>query len=114
MTIPQRVLLLVAENRATTPDQIRPGMTFHELGIDGDDAVELIEAVCELFSIDPKEIDLGRYTIGPEGWGFGLNSPPNKFISLKDCPPDPVELRVEDLIRSAETGRWFDPASPNQ
>jgi len=60
IAIKEAVLELVAAHRATSPDEIRPEMTFKDPGIGGDDAVELHEALCERFSIDPKEIDLGR------------------------------------------------------
>ena len=114
MSIEEDVIALVAEKQGISPDRIAPDMSFYRLGIDGDDAVELIEQLCERFSIDPAEIDLRRYTIGPEGWGIGPNFPSQQIISLLWTPPVPVELRVRDLIRSAETGRWFDPVSPGR
>jgi acyl carrier protein len=110
MSIEEDVVDLIADRQGIAPERITPDMSFPQLGIDGDDALELIEELCDRYSIDLGEIDLRRYTVGPEGWGIGLNSPPRQFISIKWSTPFPVDLLVKDLIRSAELRRWFDPA----
>jgi acyl carrier protein len=114
MSLEEEVIALIARKQSLSPDRITPEMTFYRLGIDGDDAVELIEELCERFSINTTEIDLRRYTIGPEGWGIGPNFPSQQIISLQWTPPVPIDLRVKDLIRSAEGGKWFDPVSPGR
>ena len=112
MSFEDEVIALIAKKRGISPDRIRPEMSFYRLGIDGDDAVELIEELCDRFSINPAEIDLSRYTIGSEGWGIGPSSPTQQNISLQWAPPVPIDLRVRDLIQSAEGRKWFDPVSP--
>ena len=90
-----------ASEAELTPDT----RLFHDLGIDGDDGDELLEAFCEAFSIENmNEIDVSAY-FGPEGCNpfavFYLFFARHKFLFI------PITLR--DLVRSAEAKRWIPP-----
>ena len=79
---------------------------LHDLGIDGDEGNELLEAFCEEFDIqNMSEIDLSAY-FGPEGGDlfiflYYLVFDRDKFLRI------PITLR--DLVKSAEAKRWIPP-----
>ena len=47
MTTEEEVVALVARKTGISVSKITPEKTFYQLGIDGDDAVELIDELCE-------------------------------------------------------------------
>ncbi len=79
---------------------------FHDLGIDGDDGDELIEAFCEAFEIqDKSNMNLAEY-FGPEGcnpFGFlyDLLFAREKFRK--------IPITLQDLAKSAQAKRWIPP-----
>lgn len=91
-----------ASEEELTPDT----RILHDLGIDGDDGDELLEAFCEEFEIqNMSEIDYSAY-FGPEGGGlffflYYLVFKRDKFLLV------PITLR--DLVKSAEAKRWIPP-----
>jgi acyl carrier protein len=107
MTIEQEVISLVAEKTGRAEDSITPERTFYQLGIDGDDAIELVEELCTRYEVPAKEIDLNKY-IGPDGGGVF-----NHILSAfghkdKNVNQQRKELRISDLIKTAKDRRWFD------
>ena len=79
---------------------------LHDLGIDGDDAYELIEAFCEEFNIqNMSAFDFSTY-FGPEVGDlfillYCLVFDRDKLLRI------PITLR--DLVKSAEAKRWIPP-----
>jgi hypothetical protein len=68
------------------------------IGCDGDDAVELLNAIASEFKVDFSGIDFFKF-FGSESWFH-----PQNFREKTD-------LTVADLHASVCTGRWLDPPS---
>ncbi len=52
-----RVYALVAEERAVRREELTPTSTLsHDLGMDGDDAVEFFERFAKEFSVDARQL----------------------------------------------------------
>ena len=93
-----------------TPDT----QVSNDLGIDGDDGVELIAAFCKEFNIqNASEIDLTRHFV-PEGCNsFGifvfLSYPMFDREKLRERPDGDIPITLRDLVKSAEAKRWIPP-----
>jgi acyl carrier protein len=55
MSTEQEVIALVAK-RTGRPESITPEKTFYQLGIDGDDAVELIDELCRRYQVPAEKL----------------------------------------------------------
>jgi acyl carrier protein len=108
MLLEEEVIGLVSKNTGIPARKITPEKTFYQLGIDGDDAVELISYLCERYQVPTQGIDLGKY-IGPEA-GFTVISHIFNTVNSKGSL-EQKELRIRDLIKTAEDRRWFDQPS---
>jgi acyl carrier protein len=108
MTTEEEVVALVAKKTGISVTKITPEKTFYQLGIDGDDAVELIDELCERYKVPVEGVDLRRY-LGPEA-GFGVISHIFSALIRKSHvePEERKELRISDLVKTAEDHRWFD------
>ena len=106
MSTEQKVIALVARRTGRPESSITPEKTFYQLGIDGDDAVELIDELCRRYRVPTEKVDLNKY-IGPEGGGLFshiLYAGSRKSKGSEERR----ELRIGDLIKTAEDRRWFD------
>jgi len=73
--------------------------------VDGDDAVELLDELCERYQVLVDNVDLRKY-IGPEG-AFTITN--HIFTALtRKSGTKRKELKISDLIKTAEDHRWFD------
>jgi hypothetical protein len=99
----KQVFDLVARKAGTTADLIGPNVRIlHDLGIDGDDADDLLRELSERCQIDLTSFEFSRY----------FRSEPS-LLSLfwflpsqrKERLQNKVPLTVSDLIRAANTGR---------
>jgi hypothetical protein len=72
-SIQDRVYALVAEERGVRREKLHPLTTLsHDLGMEGDDAVEFFRDFGEKFAVDLKQLDQDWHCyFGPEGVGFG-------------------------------------------
>ena len=112
-----RVKAFVAKETRVSPKKftkLTPDIQLEDLGVYGDDGVDLIAAFCEEFSIqNTSEIDLTKH-FAPEGC-----NPFVIFVDLYYLVFDREKLREEtngyipitlrDLVRSAEAKRWIPP-----
>ena len=107
MTTEEEVIALVARMSGRPVSSITPEKTFYQLGIDGDDAVELIAELCKRYQVPEEGIDLRRY-IGPEGTGLLAHI----LVVMREGKhqQETKELRIGDLIKTAQEHRWFDAA----
>ena len=64
-TLKEQLIELIAEKQMIAPNSITGESTFYQMGIDGDDAVELIEEFSERFGVDMSGFVCSRY-FGPE------------------------------------------------
>jgi hypothetical protein len=104
-----RVVDFVAKERAVCADRLRPETTLlGDLGTDGDDGIELLENFAREFHVDLSGCDATRY-FGPEGlppwflfhWILRAFRPGTSEERARLQP-----VRIADLVRSAELGRW--------
>ena len=72
MSTEQEVVAFVAKKTGISASKITPEKTLYDLGIDGDDAVELITELFDRYKVPVEGVDLSRY-IGPEA-GFTVLS----------------------------------------
>lgn len=104
-----RIVAFVSKERAVSPDRVKPETTlFGDLGTDGDDGIKLLEDFAREFHVDMSGCDASRY--------FGSEGLPPWFLfcwiilafrrgTLEErARLQPV--RITDLVRSAELGRW--------
>ena len=83
--------------------QIIPGTRLlHDLGIDGDDATEILTAFSEKFRVDMSSFPFALH-FGSEA-GAGYRWVVRKIKGGDSIPLLPVT--VQDLIDSANCGRW--------
>jgi acyl carrier protein len=104
MSTEQEVIALVAKRTGRPESSITPEKTFYQLGIDGDDAVELIDELCRRYQVPAEKVDLNKY-IGPEGAGLFNHI---LYAVSRKSSEERKELRIGDLIKTAEDRRWFD------
>lgn len=105
MSLEEEVIELVARKTGKSKAKITPEKTFYDLGIDGDDAVELIAELCKRYQVPAEGVDLRKY-IGPEG-AFTVANHVYNAVARKGSI-ERKELRISDLIKTAEDHRWFD------
>lgn len=106
MTVAEEVIALVAKKTGRPESSITPEKTFYQLGIDGDDAVELIDELSRRYQVPAEKVDLNKY-IGPEGGGL-VNHILYAVSRKNKSSEERKELRISDLIKTAEDHRWFD------
>lgn len=93
----------VAEQLSVRLERLSPQTRLvQDLGVDGDDLVELMDAYFARFGVDPAGFQLKAYG-GPEG--FDLIGALNPF-GKKEAPVKPLTLAM--LTDAANAGRWPD------
>jgi len=85
---------------------------FADLGVDGDDGLELIDAFGKEFDVDISTFDHGKH-FGPEAGGCGcpfllalfqyFRSPKRDGHAAAVVEP----ISVRDLVEAAHEGRWL-------
>ena len=108
-----RVKTLVAEQTGVSAEKLNPNTQLsNNLGIDGDDGVELLEAFCKEFEIqNTSEIDLRKH-FAPEGCNaFGIYAEFYYLVfdreKLREEPAGDIPITLRDLVKSAEAKRWI-------
>ena len=105
ISIEEQVKSFVAQQTAYRIDKISMSTLLHkDLGVDGDDAVELLENFSEKFQVDLSAFELDRYFRGevsfdPFVWFAAMLS----RTAVCDLEP----LTVQDLVNSAKAKRWL-------
>ena len=111
-SLTKEVVQLVAQQTGVPSERISPQTTlFGDLGIDGDDAAELLAAFAEQFRVDLSEFESRRHFGGEGMWPHQI---PlffwRLFRSIRGDEPHEiggvVPVRVGDLVRAAQEGRW--------
>lgn len=105
MSIEQEVIEFVARKTGKSRAKITREKTLYDLGIDGDDAVELIDELCTRYQVPVEGVDLRKY-IGPEG-AFTVADHVFNAVARRGSS-ERKELKISDLIKTAEDRRWFD------
>ena len=76
---------------------------FHDLGIGGDDAFEMLEQVAERFGVSFSGFQFSRY-FPDESEALGAH-----WARVLHLPLRRESLTVQHLAAVAERGAWFDP-----
>lgn len=102
----QEVIGLVAEQTGVAPSRISAATRLGEdLGVDGDDASDLLAAFASRFHVELAAFEFSRH-FGPEaGW-----SPFHALYCLFTCRGRTEPVTVGQLAESAERGVWKYPA----
>ena len=95
-----RVVAFVASKLSLTPGRLRPETRlFHDLGCDGDDAVDLITQFAQQFGVDVSAFDFDQH-FGPEA---GFN--PLAYAYLWLLRPDRLRRKPLTVGQLAEAAR---------
>jgi hypothetical protein len=101
----QRVILFVATSVALDPRTIDlSSRLLHDLGIDGDDASELLTDYSHVFQVDMQEFDFRRH----------FRSEPNLLAVLHRTTSRLVPVTLRELVGSARLGRWTPEPEPTK
>lgn len=105
-----RIYALVAKQSGVAQDKLNPGTTLSsDLGIDGDDAQELMLAYSKEFEVDMSGFDITNH-FGPEA---SFN--PFYYLYLLLFKRDRLNLEpitLGDLADSVEQGSWIKSPNP--
>jgi acyl carrier protein len=111
--ISKKVIQFVAIQRSQKPEKLSLESRLNfELGIDGDDAVELFEEFSKQFNVDLSSFQYDKY-FGPEGGGdifslifwiiFWVYC--KVFGKIYNSPYLVDPITIQDLVNAVETGR---------
>ena len=101
-----RVIDFVAPQVGVATSKIKSGTRlFHDLGVDGDDGVEFMEAFCKHFQVDPSTIQIDKH-FGPESAAMPWTI--IWWVFSPSCRRGDgfLPIRIRDLVESAQTGKW--------
>lgn len=102
------VIAFLSEFTGVEAEHISPDTLVNDdLGVDGDDGLELLEEFSTLFGVDLSPIS--DVYFGPEGVsaGFLLLWPYYLYRRITGYKPQRIApLPVKQLIQSAEAGQW--------
>ncbi len=113
--VEKRVIEFIAAQSATSISRISPATTlFGDLGIDGDDAGDLLEAFVATFHVDLSQFEFTEH-FGTEG--LGCSFPVFWFLAIfgSGSPEQRVGLKaisISDLVQAARSGRWEEHPAP--
>ena len=101
----QELIEFLASERSIKPSKISMSSQLgRNLGVDGDDAVELMEAFAKRFNVNLTGYDHNVY-FGPEA---GLSIINLLFLSSSKKVRDLKPITVAHLFRCANDGSWHD------
>lgn len=103
-----RVRTFVAKHSLIAEENLTPeAQLLDDLGIDGDDAFELIEAFGEEFGMqDMNDFHFDAYFF-PDNYGCSMRFLYHLLFDRKEVQRTPITLR--GLAESAEAKRWISP-----
>lgn len=110
----EQVVNLIAEETSTPRKRLLPNARlFHDLGVDGIDAEELMQKFFYRFGVAPQGFHHSDY-FGPEG-NYGLFNIPlwirNWWTGALSRIP---AITPAHLARCAEERKWFPPPMPDR
>lgn len=108
MSLKDDVINFLAEFTRIDSSKIHPHTSINdELGVDGDDGIELLEQFSERFSVDLDSLNKKYF----EGEGFPVRKLlawPFRVFSNKAPEESCAPLTVQTFIESAERREWVD------
>lgn len=107
-----QVVQIIIQETGCNEDTVKPEATLVELGVDGDDAEQLIQRFSDHFSIDMSDFRFSRH-FGPEGYSLTslINLIYTSFVfRVKKCTWEEAAglrpIKVSDLVHIAKTKKW--------
>src|SRR5262245_57265229 len=98
--VEEAVKRAIAEHRGMTPRELAPqARLLDDLGVDGDDAEELLSDIARRFDVDFSRLHFDRH-FGPEG--LSILRVMKDTVKPWRCYP----LTVEDLVGAAKSGTF--------
>lgn len=99
----ENVLQFVAKYCSVGVDKLKPVTSlFVDLGVDGDDADEFMQAFSRQFGVDISEFNFSQH-FGPEA---GCNPIVSLFRSVLRHTPQVTPITIEDLVEAAQSKKW--------
>lgn len=102
------IIAFVSEFTGVKAEKLTPDTLINfDLGVDGDDGLELLDEFATRFGVDLSQISETYF--GPEGFSVGLVVlwPYHLYRRIKGYKPKGLApLSVGQLIKSAESGKW--------
>lgn len=100
------IIGFVARKTRIPPEQIsEDSALLHDLGVDGDDAIEFLSDFCVEFGVDVGDIKFGRYFNHESSFLNPLWFLPSSRERRKNAK---IPLRVRSLVRAASFQKWLD------
>lgn len=97
LNLEQRIIWFVAQVSGCKLEKLQTGSRLlHDLGIDGDDAVELLSEYSEVFQVDMGGFEFGKY-FGPEASFSLFRSRPQQELT---------PITIGDLVEYARRGHY--------
>jgi acyl carrier protein len=98
---------LIADECGYEIDGLNPETRLlHDLGVDGDDGIELLKAFAKKLDVDMTDLDVTKH-FGPEA-GFNLIYYLFTYFFHRDELKF-VPITVSDMVVSAEAKKWIAP-----
>lgn len=98
----REVVAWLAEFLAVAPAKVKlEARIAQDLGVDGDDAEELMQAFAARFEVALDDFEFDRH-FAQEGAGN-----PMCYVAQVFREDELVPVRVRDFVRAAESGRWI-------
>jgi acyl carrier protein len=101
----EQVRVFLSEQIRVSPQQIEPTTRLlHDLGIDGDDADEVLSDFGKRFGVDFSALAFQRHFGSELGVG-------GRWLIRKICGGNAIRLSpvtVQDLVDAANRGRWIE------
>jgi hypothetical protein len=106
----EQVKYFVARYLLVEPGRLQPSTRIgQDMGVDGDDGAELIQAFGERFGVDLSHFRFDRH-FGPEGGASSMGC--LWYLLLPRSRPHLVPITISDLVEAARTGQWQTPLAP--
>ena len=97
----ERVMETIADETGCHPSRLRPETDIWDIGVTGDDALDLLLRLRAEFEINLENIQLNRH-FGPEGLNlFAVLSP-----GWRRWRRERIPVRIADLVEAARTHTW--------
>ena len=96
------LLEFVAHELRVQPSRLRATTSLRELGVDGDDGIELLAAFATRFSVNLSGFDASLH-FGPEA---GFSPIAWLWLSINGTRSRLRPIHLADLQRSIDLGRW--------
>src|SRR5262245_47719020 len=100
-TLPERVMEMIADETRCHPSLLHPETDLWDIGVDGDDARDLLLRLSNDFGVNLESMQLHRH-FGPEGTNLFSVFLPGWWRWRRERIP----VTIADLVEAAHTKTW--------